>query len=82
MEKLILQDLPKINGDGVIISSQQFNLIRNYINAQTEIINNLTETVNSLIKKANVQDVKLVELRSNINSIANIIKTLGGTNND
>lgn len=82
MEKLSLSDLPRLNGDSVILSSTHLAKIFECVNAQAQAIEDLTNTVNSFISRMNVQDVKIVELRNNIKTLANSIQTLGGSNDD
>ena len=73
MNKLKIQDIPKISGNTILIDESHFKILVEYINKQTEIINTLLDTVKSLDTRCENHSINISDLKTQIANLATII---------
>ena len=73
MNKLKIQDIPKISGNTILIDESHFKILVEYINKQTEVINTLLDTVKNLDTRCENNSINISDLKTQIANLATII---------
>lgn len=73
MEKYNLQNLPKLDGDNVVIKSEVLKTFVEYMNKQSEVIDKLSEAITNLDKLCEKHSITISTLKSHISTLADVI---------
>lgn len=83
LDNFQIPKLPSLKGGCIIVPEQAWNMLTDYVNAQTSTINALTEAVNSLAKLHDIQTGSTNKQIKNLNDeVAEIAQALEGAYTD